>query len=53
MRRHAPHSGKRSAPIPPLPRALREWRASLPKNDRGKIARKELKDELARRKVAR
>lgn len=26
-----------------------EWRESLPKNDRGKVARKELKDELARR----
>ncbi len=25
-----------------------EWRAALPKNDRGKVARKELKDELAR-----
>ena len=25
-----------------------EWRASLPKNDRGKVARKELRDELAR-----
>lgn len=30
-----------------------EWRESLPKNDRGKVARKELKDELARRKGAR
>jgi benzoate-CoA ligase len=26
-----------------------EWRASLPKNDRGKVARKELRDELAAR----
>ena len=26
-----------------------EWRASLPKNDRGKVARAELKAELARR----
>jgi len=25
-----------------------EWRASLPKNDRGKVARKELRDEAAR-----
>ena len=25
-----------------------EWRESLPKNDRGKVARKELRDELAR-----
>lgn len=30
-----------------------EWRESLPKNDRGKVARKELKDELAKRKGAR
>jgi benzoate-CoA ligase family protein len=30
-----------------------EWRESLPKNDRGKVARKELKDELARRRVQR
>ncbi len=30
-----------------------EWRASLPRNDRGKVARKELKDELeARRRSA-
>jgi benzoate-CoA ligase len=28
-----------------------EWRAELPKNDRGKVARKELKDELARRRA--
>ncbi len=27
-----------------------EWRESLPRNDRGKVARKELKDELARRR---
>jgi len=27
-----------------------EWCAALPKNDRGKVARKELKDELARRR---
>ncbi|HEX6883862.1 MAG TPA: benzoate-CoA ligase family protein [Planctomycetota bacterium] len=26
-----------------------EWRAALPKNDRGKVARKELREELARR----
>jgi benzoate-CoA ligase len=25
-----------------------EWRASLPKNDRGKVARKELRDEVSR-----
>ena len=29
-----------------------EWRESLPKNDRGKVARKELKEELARRRGA-
>jgi len=29
-----------------------EWRATLPKNDRGKVARKDLKDELARRRGA-
>jgi benzoate-CoA ligase len=29
-----------------------EWRDGLPKNDRGKVARKELKDELARRRGA-
>ena len=28
------------------------WRESLPKNDRGKVARKELKEELARGKSA-
>jgi benzoate-CoA ligase len=27
-----------------------EWREALPKNDRGKVARKELRDELARRR---
>jgi benzoate-CoA ligase family protein len=30
-----------------------EWRASLPRNDRGKVARKELRDELATRSAAR
>jgi benzoate-CoA ligase len=30
-----------------------EWRESLPKNDRGKVARKDLKEELAQRKGAR
>jgi benzoate-CoA ligase len=30
-----------------------DWCQALPKNDRGKVARKELKDELARRAVAR
>lgn len=29
-----------------------EWRATLPKNDRGKVARKDLKDELAKRRGA-
>jgi len=30
-----------------------EWRTALPKNDRGKVARKELKDELAARRTSR